>query len=368
MDKQSYVPEPKPVATDIDVYGLLFPGLGTQRQVGLHPQIAPNRKPLLGYYDEVESDVRGLADQVGRRERHLVLPRGLVLGQGTPAVLTHWFDAYRKAKYRDMLQVAIMWANHNPPGTHSPEDWRNVAGHWIDRVLHPARLLSASTASPPSSSGTRNGSAATSAAAVEYVSRSMNRSRWLGRRDCRASRSSRDHEEMTPTTCAVLAQEGYCGVTNTTNGARRHVLCRSCVPYATLSRGARRMGAQTEGRSGLDYYPVVDTGWDDHPWHGEKSWASRGGRRNCSSNCSSGQRPSARRTARSRRVGSAQRMGRGQLHRAVHPVRFRHVRSRAHGLRHRRPGRVAAGHACPPTSGFGAVRLGPARRAAGVDV
>ena len=62
--------------------------------------------------------------------------------------LFHWFDAYRKARYRDYLQVAIMWANHNPNGTHSREDWRNVTQEWIDKYFNLPRAITISMGKP----------------------------------------------------------------------------------------------------------------------------------------------------------------------------------------------------------------------------
>ena len=51
--------------------------------------------------------------------------------------LEHWVhNAYGKAKYRKYLKWAVMWANHNPPNTHSAEDWRKVTQYWIDNYFN----------------------------------------------------------------------------------------------------------------------------------------------------------------------------------------------------------------------------------------
>ncbi|NLH16896.1 MAG: hypothetical protein GX455_09980, partial [Phycisphaerae bacterium] len=116
--KSDYVPAPRPVKTDVEVLAFYFPGWDNDGKWDCIRNTAPIRKPLLGYYDEsnpecVDWQIKwALENGIG----------GFLVDwywvQGNQH-LTHWFAAYRKARYRDLLKVAIMWANHNPPNTHS---------------------------------------------------------------------------------------------------------------------------------------------------------------------------------------------------------------------------------------------------------
>ena len=47
--------------------------------------------------------------------------------------LDHWVHkGFMHARYRQYLKWCVMWANHNPPGSHSADDWQKVTQYWID--------------------------------------------------------------------------------------------------------------------------------------------------------------------------------------------------------------------------------------------
>ena len=133
------MPEPKPAATDYLVLSYYYPGYGRDYQHRQMLRSAPWAKPALGYYDEgnpecidwqikwaVEHGVAGfLVDWywVAGQKRHM-----------------HWLEGFAKARYRNHFKWAVMWANHNPPGTHSREDWRAVTQFWIDHYFKDSRV------------------------------------------------------------------------------------------------------------------------------------------------------------------------------------------------------------------------------------
>ena len=55
--------------------------------------------------------------------------------------LDHWVKAFYKAKYRRHLKWAMMWANHNPAGSHSEEDQRAVTKFWIENYFNTPEYL-----------------------------------------------------------------------------------------------------------------------------------------------------------------------------------------------------------------------------------
>jgi len=270
--KADYVPAPQPVKTGFDICMYYFPGWDADVKWDCIRGAAPIRKPLLGYYDEgnpecVDWQIKGALEN----GINCVLVDWYWIAGNQP--LTHWFEAYRKARYRDQLQVAIMWANHNPPKTHSREDWRNVTREWIDRYfnlpayyrLHgkPALFLW----NPEGLRSDLGGSAEAKAAldesqamavaagydGIEFVAVNNNQS---------------------PALVKMLHEEGYAGITNYHEWGRALDLSQTHnrARYDDLVETVPETWIKRDGISQpLTYYPVVDTGWDSRPWHGNKS-------------------------------------------------------------------------------------------------
>jgi hypothetical protein len=95
----------------------------------------PERKPVLGWYDEANPECADwqIKWAVEHGVRFFMVDWYWDRGN---RLLEHWLhQAYAQARHRHHLQWAIMWANHNPPGSHSREDWRRVTQYWIDHYF-----------------------------------------------------------------------------------------------------------------------------------------------------------------------------------------------------------------------------------------
>jgi hypothetical protein len=129
-----YVPEPQPVRSDLDIGVFYFPGWDTWTR--WKPILDfPERKPVLGWYDEANPECADwqIKWAVEHGVRFFMVDWYWDRGNRH---LEHWLhQAYSKARHRHHLQWAIMWANHNPPGSHSREDWRRVTQYWIDHYF-----------------------------------------------------------------------------------------------------------------------------------------------------------------------------------------------------------------------------------------
>ncbi len=128
------VPTPRPVPTDVEICAYYFPGWNRNTKWDCTRRLAPIRKPLLGFYDE------GRPECMDWQIKWAVengISTFLVDWHWEAGVrrYEHWFEAYRRARHRDRLKVAIMWANHNAHGTHSADDWRAATRHWIERYF-----------------------------------------------------------------------------------------------------------------------------------------------------------------------------------------------------------------------------------------
>lgn len=273
----AYVPEPRPIATSHEILAYYFPGWNDATKWDCIRNTAPIRRPLLGYYDE------GKVDCVDWQIKWAV-ENGISCflvdwywcagGQ----YLLHWFDAYRVARYRDMLKVALMWANHNPPKTHSREDWRAVTREWIDKYFtldsyyhvdgKPAVYIW-------NAAGIREdlgGSEEVAAAFAE--SREMARA--AGHKGI--TFISLRHT-MTEAEVALLAKEGYDGQTSYHEWGDAAAMAPAPPQGRYDDMVATVPDAWEKRRSisgALAYYPVVDTGWDSRPWHGDNSTVFHG--------------------------------------------------------------------------------------------
>ena len=279
LPKADYVPAPKIVPTRLNVCAFYFPGWNTAAKWDCIRNVAPDRKPVLGYYNEanVECVDWQIKWAVENGITCFLVDWYWCAGQQQ---LTHWFDAYRQARYRDYLNVAIMWANHNAPGTHSIEDWRAVTQYWIDHYFNlpayyriegkPAVFIWA----PDNIRKDLGGSAPAKAALEE----SQQMARQAGYDGITFVAMGYDFSKSGLKT---LAEEGYSGITtyhewgadiDGTFSLKRKPY--DAVVKRSPSAWERKNAAAQE--AGLTYYPVVDTGWDSRPWHGDKALVIEG--------------------------------------------------------------------------------------------
>ena len=135
LAKADYVPQPVPLKSDYEIGALYFPGWSQVAAWARIWPVAPERKPVLGWYDEANPEVVDwqikwavengisyfLLDWYWHKEyQHH----------------DHWVKAFKKAKYKSYLKFALMWANHNAKGSHSIEDQRKVAKFWIENYFN----------------------------------------------------------------------------------------------------------------------------------------------------------------------------------------------------------------------------------------
>ena len=150
--RASYVPEPRAASTEYLIGAHYFPGWkeGTHYGWGkIEPY--PERKPLLGWYDEGSPEVadweikwaveHGISFFVYCWYRDTgnlgkpVTPEAIYLGHAI-------HDGLMKARYRDKFHFAIMWENANAAGVSSLEDlMQNLLPFWIETYFkHPSYL------------------------------------------------------------------------------------------------------------------------------------------------------------------------------------------------------------------------------------
>ena len=265
----SYVPEPEPVAGDYQIGVFYFPGWHSMSR--WQPILDyPSRKPVLGWYDEANPECADWQIKWAVEHGVTFFMVDWYWSEGSRQ-LEHWLhDAYMKARYRKYLKWAVMWANHNRPGTHSLDDWRNVTRYWIDRYFGMEEYYHI------------DGRPAVFIWSPQNVRRDLGGSQEAAKPYALSQQMARDagypgiyfvamssHEGAGQ--CNQLKAEGYDAFTSyhgfklaRQGGGNRSVR----FPYADVVRTGPQLWQLEDARAaGMLYMPIVDTGWSSEPWH-----------------------------------------------------------------------------------------------------
>jgi len=269
MTPAAYVPEPVPVATDVDVFMFYFPGWDSPARWAPIRTEAPERKPLLGWYDEANPEC--VDWQIKWAVENGI--RGFILdwywNRGEPH-LAHWLRAYRQARYRDRLKLFLLWCDHAGNDVRSLDDMRAVTRYWLSEVftlpgyhrldgrpvvaVFEPHLLRAALGGP------------------EKVREALEASQAMARETGFPGIAFLSAGNNVPTEdAALLVAEGYHGITTYHEPGRDYHDCPN-QQMRSYEKQVRTAPAQWEAAAGLHpalaYYPVVDSGWDSRPWHG----------------------------------------------------------------------------------------------------
>jgi len=270
-----YVPEPRPIATRYEVGAISFPGWKHHSWDRIR-NFTPERKPLLGWYDEGSPEVvdwqikwlveNGLSylivDWFPRKEN--VTGRFLMRSN-------HWIEAFKKARYRRFLKWAALWENdmkgHDVPFVEKvaqrlveecfsmPEYYR-INDCPVVYVWNRARL----NAELSSAGGCRK--------ALEII---RDAAKAKGHKDVwfiamRSNSVSRDEMEscrkdgFDMTAHYHYRGDGAPGVANPVEGRR---------PYSDLVKTSLAHWRALRKAGVLPFLPSLTTGWDDRPWNGD---------------------------------------------------------------------------------------------------
>jgi hypothetical protein len=267
----SYIPEPQPVRSAYEIGVFYFPGWHSMSR--WQPILDyPMRKPVLGWYDESNPECADWQIKWAVEHGITFFMVDWYWCQGNRH-LEHWLhSAYRNARFRTYLKWAVMWANHNPPNTHSLEDWKAVTKYWIEEYFGTEeyyRIDGRPAVFIWSPGGIRRDVGSSEEAAKLYaLSQQMAREAGLPGIYFVAMSS---HESEAAT--RRLKSEGYEAFTSYHGfqlaaqqaGSRR-------FPFSDVVDTSPQVWREADGRSsGLAYLPIVDSGWSSEPWHGNKA-------------------------------------------------------------------------------------------------
>ena len=271
LKKASYVPEPKPVKSEYELGALYFPGWSKIEAWARIWPVAPERKPVLGWYDEANPEVVDWQIKWAAENGISYFLVDWYWHKGDQ-YLDHWIKAFQKARYKSCLKWAVMWANHNEEGSHSEEDQRQVARFWIDNYFNTPEYYRIDDKP------------------VVMIWSPQNMNRDLGGDGCK---------RLLELSRKMAVEAGYKGIyfiamkwpeaswdADVVQGLKDMGFDMTSI-YHYMDHGGKAgnpqrfsfdlvadsSAAQWKGLHGtgiLPFLPNLSTGWDDRPWHGDK--------------------------------------------------------------------------------------------------
>lgn len=266
LPKADYVPEPKPVRGPFEVGAYYFPGW---RSAGQWQPLRsfPERRPLLGWYREGDPEVADWHIKWAVEHGITFFAYDWYWSQGARQLEHALHDGYFHARYRHLLKFCLLWANHNPPGTHSQADCLAVTRYWIENYFRRPEHL------------TVDGKPVLIVFSPQRLtedlgSEGVQRAFEAMRAECRNA----GLPGLYLLACVgdagqarTAAAEGYDAITAYNWPGLGMSGASLFAPFATLPDGYRRQWEQLRAQSPLPLMVPVCGGWDSRPWHGENN-------------------------------------------------------------------------------------------------
>jgi hypothetical protein len=259
-----YVPVPQPVRGPFEVGVYYFPGWKSASQ--WHPiQRFPKRRPVLGWYREGEPEVADWHIKWAVEHGITFFAYDWYWTQGARQLEHALHDGYFHARYRHLLKFCLLWANHNPPGSSSPEDCLAVTRHWIEHYFHRSEHLLVGGKPVVIIFSPHRLTEDLGSSKVKEAFAAM-------REECQRAGFPGLHLIACVGDAGEArraAAEGYDAVTAYTWPHLGMGGGGKAAPFATLVEGYRRHWELLYAESLIPLNPLpVSGGWDSRPWHG----------------------------------------------------------------------------------------------------
>lgn len=261
--KSRVLPAPAPVKPKYPVGVYYFPGW---RSAGQWAPITrfPERRPVLGWYREGDPQVADWHIKWAVEHGITFFVYDWYWVQGARQLEHALHEGYFRSRYHRYLQLCLLWANHNPPGTSSHEDCLNLVRHWIKHYFHRPEHLRIDDKpavfifSPYQlrldlgSDGVRR--------ALDAMREECVKSGLKGLYILACVGDSGD--------ALVAAREGYDAVTAYNWPHLGVVGDTKWAPFDSLIEGYRRQWESIAEHCPIPLLPPISGGWDSRPWHG----------------------------------------------------------------------------------------------------
>jgi len=267
------VPTPQPVKSAFEIGALYFPGWpAIDRWARIWP-VCPERKPVLGWYDEGNPECVDWQIKWAVENGISFFLVDWYWHKGSQH-LDHWIKAYKQSNHRSYLKWAMMWANHNPKGSHSEEDQRAVTQFWIDEYFPMPeyyRIENKPVVMIWSPSGMeRDMKDQGGVARLLEISREMAREAgyegiwFIAMKWPEASTEAKDIQWLADAGFDMTSIYHYMHHGGDAKNAKR-------FPFDLVAESSSPFWEARHETGILPFLPNLATGWDSRPWHGDKS-------------------------------------------------------------------------------------------------
>ena len=275
LPKADYVPEPKPIATRCEVGAISFPGWRKHAWDRIR-NFTPERKPLLGWYDEgnpeaVDWQIKWLVENGISYLLVDWFPRKEYVTGRFHISLNHWFEAFKKARYRRFLKFAVLWENEMKGHDVAFVEWiaryladeffsmpeyYRIDGRPVVYIWNKTRLDTELSAAGGCRKALEIIEAAAKAKGHKGVWFIAHRSPAVSRDEIVSIRDA----GFDMTAIYRYRGEGTPGVSSLVEGRR---------PFAEVEKTSLYHWRALQKIGVLPFLPSLTTGWDDRPWNGD---------------------------------------------------------------------------------------------------
>lgn len=262
------VPVPRPAKTRYQIGIYYFPGWSPDQVSRWKSQADyPERDPVLGWYKEGLPEVADWHIKWAVENGLSFFLYDWYWRDGTETLEQGLNQGFLKARYRDYMKFAIMWANHPPFANHSREQLLTVTDYWLKHYLRQPNYLTIDGKPYVSFFSvhhllTELGGPEKTRAAFESM---RQRVREAGLAGLHIAACTGGDSGM----LAMLQQAGFDSVT-AYNYPRAGATMTQSV-YRSFVLGHESIWKDMSKAGGLPYFPLLTVGWDARPWHGPRT-------------------------------------------------------------------------------------------------
>ena len=272
LPKATYVPEPNPVKSEYEIGALYFPGWPRIEAWSRIWPVAPERKPILGWYNEANPEVVDWQIKWAAENGVSYFLVDWYWHKGNQ-YLDHWVKAFQQAHYKSYLKWAVMWANHNGGGSHSEADQRAVTKFWIENYFNTPEYyrIDGKPVVMIWSPENMEHDMAASGGCKRLLDLSRQMAREAGFKGIYFIAMKWPEASWDPAVVQNLKNMGF-DMTSIyhymDHGGAAETPQRYAFDHVAESNHKLWEGLHETGI--LPFLPNLSTGWDDRPWHGDK--------------------------------------------------------------------------------------------------
>ena len=262
------VPPPVAVKTDYQIGIYYFPGWSPDQMHRWKLQADfPERDSLLGWYEEGQPAVADWHIKWAAENGITFFVYDWYWRQDNEELGAGLNEGFLKARYRDRMKFALMWANHKPFSGHTPDQLLQVTDYWIEHYLRRPNYLTVDD--KPYVSFFAPLELVACLGSDENVRKAFE----AMRERARAAGLPGLHIGAIETTGISdqqkLRQMGFDSFTAYNYVGMNATVAQSPYRHFMLTHEARWQKAQ--GGKVLAYIPLLSVGWDGPRWYGPRS-------------------------------------------------------------------------------------------------